>query len=70
MASQHLNAESPYLFEAVVVRKYNPNYEQDAECTCGHPYYRHFDSYPDYNDNVNEPIGCKYCPCYTFERKP
>jgi hypothetical protein len=25
-------------------------------CLCGHPYYRHFDTYEDMS-----PIGCKYC---------
>ena len=39
---------------------YNPKYGDDRECICGHPYYRHFDSYED-----NEPVGCKYCSCYT-----
>jgi len=42
--------------------KYNPNYGKDIECKCGHPYYRHFDTYDD-----NNSCGCKYCPCYHFE---
>lgn len=42
-------------------RKYNPAYGDDRLCICGHPYYRHFDSYED-----NAPVGCKYCSCYTF----
>lgn len=33
----------PYLYEYVQVKKYNPDYDQEAICTCGHPYYRHFD---------------------------
>lgn len=65
--------EPPYLKETVtkVVRKYNPNYGDDRECKCGHPYYRHFDSYEN-----NLPCGCKYCECDTLfyvtrsERKP
>lgn len=42
--------------------KYNTNYGDDIECKCGHPYYRHFDTYDD-----NNPCGCKYCQCYHFE---
>lgn len=37
---------------------------QDAECVCGHPYYRHFDTY---DDMVG--IGCKYCMCGRFAYK-
>lgn len=58
------NDEKPYLIEVIEVRKYNPSYGDDRLCKCGHPYYRHFDSYDD-----NEPVGCKYCDCHTFEEK-
>lgn len=58
------NDEKPYLIEIVEVLKYNPNYGDDRLCKCGHPYYRHFDSYDD-----NAAVGCKYCDCYTFEEK-
>ena len=58
------NGEKSYLIEIVEVRKYNPSYGDDRLCKCGHPYYRHFDSYDD-----NAPVGCKYCDCYTFEEK-
>jgi len=56
-------SEAPYLFEEIVVKKrvYNPNYGDDRICKCGHPYYRHFD----WMEN-NQPVGCKYCPCYVF----
>jgi len=40
---------------------YNPNYGDDKLCKCGHPYYRHFDTY-----EKMYPIGCKYCVCRTF----
>lgn len=55
--------EKPYIEEVVVtkVRKYNPKYGDKRMCECGHPYYRHFDSYEDM-----EAVGCKYCGCYTF----
>ena len=56
--------ERPYL-ELVTIeteRKYNPNYGDDRKCKCGHPYYRHFDSY-----EQMEVVGCKYCECYVFE---
>lgn len=55
--------QRPYLVEKEVVThyKYNPNYGDDRICQCGHPYYRHFDSY----ENM-ENIGCKYCCCSEF----
>jgi hypothetical protein len=37
-------------------RAYDPNFGDDRLCTCGHPYYRHFDTYEDMY-----PVGCKYC---------
>lgn len=43
-------------------RCYNSKYGDDRVCQCGHKYYRHFDTYEDMRD-----IGCKYCPCDTFE---
>jgi len=42
--------------------KYNPNFGDDKLCECGHPYYRHFDTYEDM-----DPVGCKYCECFTFD---
>ncbi len=59
-------SEKPYIEtrRVVIDKKYNPNYGDDKICECGHPYYRHFDSYEDmYN------CGCKYCPCYEFKLK-
>jgi hypothetical protein len=57
--------EKPYLKRIEVIQKviieYNPNYGDDRICECGHPYYRHFDTY----ENM-EPVGCKYCGCYEF----
>lgn len=41
---------------------YDSNYGDDKVCTCGHPYYRHFDTYEEMR-----PVGCKYCGCGTFE---
>ena len=43
---------------------YDPNFGDEKLCECGHPYYRHFDSYEDM-----EPIGCKYCGCRIFKLK-
>jgi hypothetical protein len=53
----------PYIYEYKVDRtlKYNKEFGDDKECECGHPYYRHFDTYEDM-----EACGCKYCGCYTF----
>jgi hypothetical protein len=56
--------ETPYVYEHVSIKKYNPNYGDDRVCKCGHSYYRHFDSY-----DQMEPIGCKYCSCRTFVEK-
>ncbi len=39
--------------------------DQEALCQCGHPYYRHFDTYEDMR-----PVGCKYCDCGTFSSAP
>jgi len=38
--------------------KYDSNFGDEELCTCGHVYYRHFDSYDDM-----QPVGCKYCNC-------
>lgn len=57
------NLDAPYLeyeFRAIV-KKYNPNYGDNRMCVCGHPYYRHFDSY----ENM-EVSCCKYCGCSEF----
>jgi hypothetical protein len=56
----------PYLKEVSLnfLHKYNPDYGDGRTCECGHPYYRHFDSY----ENM-EACGCKYCGCYEFKEK-
>jgi len=56
--------ELPYLeiISIDISKKFNPKYGDDRICKCGHPYYRHFDTY----DGM-EACGCKYCECYTFE---
>jgi hypothetical protein len=41
---------------------YDPSFGDDRLCRCGHKYYRHFDTYEEM-----APVGCKYCPCRTFE---
>ena len=53
----------PYLETAVteIRRSWNPDYDQDAECECGHSYDRHFDGY----ENMSN-VGCKYCGCWDF----
>ncbi|MBS1722771.1 MAG: HNH endonuclease [Armatimonadetes bacterium] len=43
-------------------RVYNPHYGDERLCDCGHPYYRHFDTY----DSMSA-IGCKYCACQDFQ---
>ena len=58
--------EPPYLPEFVMetIYKYNPHYGDDRICVCGHPYYRHFDTY----DGMY-PCGCKHCVCQEFREK-
>ncbi len=55
-----MKTEKPYITKRriIVERKYNPKFGDDKVCGCGHPYYRHFDTY----DNMS-PVGCKYCDC-------
>jgi hypothetical protein len=56
--------EEPYITEVEVDRTlhYNPNYGDDRICECGHPYYRHFDTY-----ERMYPCVCKYCQCFEFK---
>ncbi len=58
-----MSTELPYIFRTEVIThiEYNPKYGDDRVCTCGHSYYRHFDSY-----NNMAAIGCKYCECGMF----
>jgi hypothetical protein len=37
---------------------YDKTFGDERDCACGHPYYRHFDTYADM-----APVGCKYCDC-------
>lgn len=43
---------------------YDSEFGDNKECKCGHVYYRHFDTYDDM-----DPVGCKYCDCFTFKEK-
>lgn len=43
-------------------KPYDVQFGDDKVCSCGHSYYRHFDSH----DNMN-PCGCKYCSCEDFQ---
>ncbi len=57
--------EKPYIIGNVNIEyRYNPQYGDNRICECGHPYYRHFDTYEDMIS-----IGCKYCECYEFIEK-
>lgn len=44
------------------MREYDKNFGDNKTCKCGHPYYRHFDTY-----EYMKPVGCKYCGCSSFE---
>jgi len=63
-----LKPQKPYLVTQKVTRiriyAYNPAYGDDQICRCGHPYYRHFDTY----ENMAA-IGCKYCDCVEFKER-
>lgn len=65
MRTGAMSSDDPYITRTPAPEKeraYNPEYGSDRLCACGHPYYRHFDTYEDM-----EPVGCKYCRCYTFK---
>lgn len=63
-----MKEEKPYIIEEKLIKetihKYNPAYGDNRICKCGHPYYRHFDTYEDM-----EACGCKYCACDSFVEK-
>jgi len=61
-----MSEEKPYIIEYEIIThlKYNPDYGDDRICECGHPYYRHFDTYASM-----DACGCKYCRCYKFKEK-
>ena len=44
---------------------YDKSFGDDKLCVCGHPYYRHFDTY---DEMLN--VGCKYCECQDFRATP
>jgi len=56
--------EQPYFITKTIETHYghNPKYGDDRICECGHPYYRHFDTY-----EQMAAVGCKYCGCYEFK---
>lgn len=43
--------------------KYDKTFGDEKDCACGHPYYRHFDTY-----EGMYPVGCKYCTCSVWHR--
>lgn len=49
-------APPPLSEEDQIAEQYDENFGDNKECLCGHPYYRHFDTY----DNMSA-VGCKYC---------
>lgn len=61
-----MKSQPPYLVtKKIIVQRffaYNPEYGDGRVCRCGHPYYRHFDTYENMAD-----IGCKYCNCGKFK---
>lgn len=54
--------------EISFTENFNPDYDQDAECICGHTYDRHFDGY-DFDSGWESCVSCKYCRCREFTPK-
>lgn len=50
----------PTSTEDEIAEQYDETFGDNKECECGHPYYRHFDTY----DNMSA-VGCKYCSHYS-----
>ena len=50
----------PIPYAPSIGNSYDKTFGDDKLCVCGHPYYRHFDTY-----DCMSPAGCKYCACYT-----
>ncbi len=46
--------------EDQIAEQYDENFGDNKLCLCGHPYYRHFDTY----DHMSA-VGCKYCSGYS-----
>jgi len=63
-----MNDEKPYIVttttKVITEYNYNPKYGNHRVCECGHPYYRHFDTY-----DQMYPCGCKYCGCGEFKEE-
>lgn len=56
VANAHLTGDHRYA--------YSKTFGDKRVCVCGHPYYRHFDTY----DRMAH-VGCKYCECFTFQER-
>lgn len=58
------NTKEPYITvkKTVYDFKFNPNYDFDAICQCGHKYIDHF-------DDETRNFGCLKCQCGTFRLK-
>ena len=46
----------PLSKEDEIAEQYDEKFGDNKLCECGHPYYRHFDTY----ENMSA-VGCKYC---------
>lgn len=46
--------------EDQLAEQYDEKFGDNKLCECGHPYYRHFDTY----ENMSA-VGCKYCSHWT-----
>lgn len=59
--TQH-NGTAPVLpsMEDEIAEQYDEKFGDNKLCLCGHPYYRHFDTYEQMSA-----VGCKYCSHYT-----
>lgn len=55
-SAQHGDMSYVPASEDEIAEQYDEKFGDNKLCECGHPYYRHFDTY----DNMSA-IGCKYC---------
>ena len=47
LSEEIIDDSGPYIVKKLAYREFhfNSKFDQNAKCDCGHPYYRHFDTY-------------------------
>lgn len=54
--AQHVDTSYVPSSEDEIAEQYDEKFGDNKPCLCGHPYYRHFDTYEQMSA-----VGCKYC---------